>query len=68
MPQRVYPNLVSFFDKADETQQQIANELGISTAYMSMIKWRQRQPDLKLALKISERCNVPLESLIRKAS
>jgi Helix-turn-helix. len=68
MPQRVYPNLVSYFDKTDETQQQVASELGISTAYMSMIKWRQRQPDLALALRISERCNVPLESLIRKAS
>lgn len=68
MSRRVFPSLVAFFNQSTETQQQIADELGISKAYMSMIKWRERQPDLELALKIADRCNVPLESLIRKAS
>jgi DNA-binding XRE family transcriptional regulator len=66
---RVFPNLVAYFnDDHADSQAQVARELGISTAFLSMIKWRERQPELKLAMKISERCHVPLESLVRKAS
>jgi DNA-binding XRE family transcriptional regulator len=68
MPRRVYPNLRAYFADNEETQAQVADELEISYAYMSMLKWGTRQPDLKLALKLAQRCNVPLESLLRKAS
>lgn len=64
MPRRVYPNLRAFFRENSETQQQIADELGISYPAMSMIKSGQRQPTLELALRIAARCHVPLESLI----
>lgn len=70
MPRRVYPNLRAFFkaqkDKATGvTAQDVADELGISYSYMSMIKWNEREPDLDLALRIQARCHVPLESLMR---
>jgi DNA-binding XRE family transcriptional regulator len=68
MQRRVFPDLVNYFNKTDETQAQVAKELGISTSYLCMIKWREREPNLDLAIRIAERCNVPLESLIRKAS
>lgn len=68
MPRRIYPNLLAFFRANPETQAQIADELEISPAFLSMIKWGERQPQLSLALKIADRCHVPLESLIRKAS
>lgn len=69
MPQRVYPNLAAFFRaNPEQTAAAIADELGVSAPFISMIKWRERQPKLELALKIAERCHVPLESLIRKAS
>ena len=68
MPQRIYPNLKAFFRESGESQTDIANEIGISIASMSMIKWGQRQPALPLALKIAARCHVPLESLIRAES
>jgi transcriptional regulator with XRE-family HTH domain len=70
MPRRVYPNLASYFrDNPDETLTKVADELGISLPYLSMIKWGSRQPSLKVALDIAERCHVPLESLtMRKAS
>lgn len=67
MTRRVYPSLIAFFKaNPDVAGQDLARELGISFAYMSMIKWGVRQPRLGLALKIAERCNVPLESLIIK--
>lgn len=66
MPRRVYPNLRAFFRDSGETQQQIADELGISYPSISMIKSGLRQPTLELALRIASRCNVPLESLLRQ--
>lgn len=69
VPRRVYPNLLAYFKgNPDVTQTQIADELKISTAYVSMLKWGLRQPPLDLALKIADRCSVPLESLLRRAS
>lgn len=66
---RIYPDLIAYFNADDtDTQSQVAKELGISTPYLSMIKWREREPNIDLALRISNRCNVPLESLIRKVS
>lgn len=64
----MYPSLTAYFQENEETQAQVADELEISYAYMSMLKWGLRQPPLDLALKIARRCNVPLESLLRKAS
>ena len=71
MPRRVYPDLLTFFkDQKDRqtglTAQDVADELDISYSYMSMLKWGAREPDLELALRIAARCNVPLESLIRR--
>lgn len=65
MPRRVYADLRAFFkDKQNPTATAIADELGISYAFLSQIKWGVRQPQLGLALKISDRCHVPLESLV----
>jgi hypothetical protein len=73
MPRRVYPNLHAFFrNNPDVRMMDIADELRISYSLLSMIKWGSRQPRLELAIKLSDRCGVPLESLIlpkgRKAS
>lgn len=66
MPRRVYPNLIAYFkDSPDDAAQDVAKDVGCSTSFLSMIKWGQRQPSLPLALKISRRCNVPLESLLQ---
>lgn len=67
MPRRVYPNLLAYFrGNPDETMTQVARELGIGLSSLSMIAWGHRQPALPLALQIATRCNVPLESLIRR--
>lgn len=67
MPRRVYPNLHAFFkDNPDETAYRVAKDVACSTSYLSMIKWGTRQPGLPLALRLSRRCQVPLESLVQK--
>lgn len=67
MPRRVYPDLAAFFRaNPDVAGYQLAQELGCSPAYVSMIRWKERQPTLGLALKIAERCHIPIESLLRK--
>jgi DNA-binding XRE family transcriptional regulator len=64
MALRTYPNLQAYFRGEGATQGALAHELGISQALLSMIKWGLREPDLALALRIAERCRVPLESLV----
>lgn len=67
MPRRIYPNLSAFLkDNPDVTASDLAREVGCSPAFISMIKWGERQPALPLALELARRCNVPLESLVRK--
>ena len=63
---RVYPDLQTYFeDPFTPTQSEIARELGIAESLLSMIKSGQREPDLRLALQLQDRCRVPMESLIR---
>lgn len=67
MPRRIYPDLIAFFaDTQQETMSAIAKDVGCSLPFLSEIKWRKKQPQLSLALRIAQRCNVPLESLIRQ--
>ena len=68
MTDRVYPNLETFFDETRTQQDVFAGELGISASYLSRIKNNLAEPPLELALKISRKANVPLESLIREVT
>ena len=61
---RAYRNLVEFFEKTGTRQEDFADQLGISSAYVSLIANGRRQPALDLALKIVELANVPLETLV----
>jgi len=62
---RTYPDLATFFREEGRTQDDVAHDLGISPALLSMYKWKLRQPPLQLALRITSLCRVPLESLLR---
>lgn len=63
---RIYPDLNAFFrDNPEETVLAVAKDVACSPPMLSMVRWGRRQPRLQLALKISRRCNVPLESLIK---
>lgn len=66
MTQR-YKTLADFFEQTGTTQQALAGKLGIQSSYVSLITSGQRQPSLKLALRISEETGVPIETLVRVA-
>jgi transcriptional regulator with XRE-family HTH domain len=64
---RTYPDLVTFFRENPDVQaRDIAKEVGCSMSFISMIKTGERQPNLRLALRIARVCRVPLESLVRQ--
>jgi transcriptional regulator with XRE-family HTH domain len=65
MAPMIYPDLHAFFKAEGRIQAQVAHELGISTSLLSMIRWHEREPHLELAMRISERCRVPLASLAK---
>jgi transcriptional regulator with XRE-family HTH domain len=66
MPRRIYPSLDAFFkfEGNHGTATRLAEELEINPSYLSLIRSGRRMPALDLALKISRRCHVPIESLI----
>jgi len=67
MGRRVYRNLDAFFRaNPDVTMQALSDELGISLPMMSQMRWGLRTPRLSKAVKIAERCNIPVESLLSK--
>lgn len=68
MPRRVYPSLDAYlkFDENRGTATELAHELDINPSYLSLIRAGLRMPALDLALRISQRCNIPVESLIPK--
>jgi transcriptional regulator with XRE-family HTH domain len=66
---RSYDSLAEFFEDASDeqglTQDTLASELGITQAYLSFLLRGERQPSLPLAIKIAERCRVPIASLLK---
>lgn len=66
MPIRTFPDLKTYLNETGETQERLAERLGITQSYMSKIVRNLQQPELKLALLIAKKTHVPLESLIRK--
>lgn len=44
------------------SQNQLARECGVSTAYLSLIAQRKRQPSLPVALRLQARTGIPVEA------
>lgn len=61
---RIYPNLGAFLKDSRITHEAFAAEMGIASSYVSMLVNGERTPSLPLALRIAERANIPLESLL----
>lgn len=57
--------LAAYLAATGRSQSAVADELGISKSYLSMLLSHQRHPSGALALRIAETCRVPLESLFR---
>jgi len=66
---RVLPNFAAWLAaNRDVTLTELAREWNVKISMLSMIKYGQRQPKLPLAIKMIDRCNIPLESLIKKSA
>ena len=63
MKQR-YRTLNDYFEQTGETHQSLADALGVTAAYVSMLRSGQRQPGLTLALRIHDLTGVPMEALL----
>lgn len=61
---RKIPTLDAFLAHKRITQNALARELGISAIFLSEIRRGKRTPSLRLALRIAEHCNIPVESLV----
>lgn len=62
MKQR-YRSLNDYFEaNPDKSQGELAEALGISGAYVSMLRSGERQPGRKLALRIEQLIGVPVAS------
>ena len=67
MPQR-YRTLADYFNQTGDTKEAIAEKLDISRSYVSLIASGDRQPALRLALRIAKLTGVPVESLVKARS
>jgi transcriptional regulator with XRE-family HTH domain len=63
-----YRTLAEFMDGEEITQEAFADEIGISQSFLSMLLRGERQPSLPLAIKIAERAQVPIASLLARDS
>lgn len=68
MARRTYPNLRSYLKGTGQTQADLAARLGKSQPFISKLLNGLIQPSLHEALRISERCGVPVESLVTRES
>jgi len=62
-----YPDLKAYLAATKHRQVDLASELGVSPGHLNLIIHGHKQPSLPLAVKLSERCRVPLRSLLREA-
>jgi transcriptional regulator with XRE-family HTH domain len=62
---RAYPNLEMYLRKSGVSQRAFAKRVGVDPTYISLIRNGHRVPSLKMAAKIAEEANVPIESLLK---
>ena len=68
MKRRKHASVAAFLEETGTTQRQLAERLGVSRAYVSLIASGDRQPALDLAVLIEELTGVPVESLVKAPS
>jgi transcriptional regulator with XRE-family HTH domain len=64
MRRRIYPNLAQYFKQSGDTQQAFADALGVAQPHISRIVNGSATPSLELAVRIAEKANIPVESLL----
>lgn len=61
---RKYKTLADYFEQTGKTQDSLAERLGVSRSYVSLLTSGERQPGLALALRIETITGVPVEALV----
>lgn len=61
-----YRTLADYFEQTRATHESLADELGLTRPYISMIASGARQPSLNVALRIQSLTGVPVESLVSR--
>ena len=61
----LFETLAEYMEASKRSQAEVAQELGVSPSYLSMMLSGQRRPSGDLALRIAERYRVSLVSLLR---
>lgn len=59
-----YRDLNTYFEKTGKTQRWLAEQLGVSRGYVSLIASGERQPSLTVSLRIEKLTGVPIQSLV----
>jgi transcriptional regulator with XRE-family HTH domain len=57
-------NIKFYRDKANKTQEQLANEVGITSVYLSYIENGHKEPSMPLLRKIANALHVSVKKLI----
>ena len=66
MSEPTYPDLAAYLRGERCTLTRLAEELELSVPYLSELTRGKKQPSLPLALRIAQRCRIPIESLLRR--
>lgn len=62
----IHENLKEYIDGGAGTEKELARKLGISIAYINMLKHGHRRPAPDLALKIEKLTGIPFRSWYQK--
>jgi len=65
MHRRSYANLAQYLEKTGTSNAALARRLKINPSYISLILTGRRVPSLRMAARIADACNIPIDSLLR---
>lgn len=62
--ERRYRTLADYFEQTGKTHQELADQLGVTRFYVTLLSHGQRTPSLPMALRIQRLTGVPVESMV----
>jgi transcriptional regulator with XRE-family HTH domain len=59
-----YKNIQEYLDRTGKTEKQLADRIGVSQAFVSMLKRGEKRPSPKLAQRIESVTGIPFRALL----
>lgn len=59
-----YKSIADYLERTGKTEQEFAQELGVSQPFINMIKKGEKRPSPELALKIEKLTGIPFRALL----